>query len=424
MPASKKLGIACIGVGGKGWSDMENAAKNNEVVAFADVDSNNLAKAIAKFPNAKPFRDFRKMLDEVKEIDAVTVSTPDHAHYPAAMHAMALGKHVCVQKPLTNTLWEAREMQKAARKKGLITQMGNQGHTYEDNRVLKEWLQADVVGKVKEVHVWTNRPIWPQGQIVSWKPGDAPENLDWNLWLAATPDRPFSRDIHPFNWRGFLEYGAGALGDMGCHNMDPLFWALELGMPQTIEAAPEELTEIAWPRGCVVKYHWKNHPKYGDLTMTWYEGKNADGSQKLPAVPAELGDQKFGSVGFLIVGSEGVIYNKADQCQNPKIFPEARSKAFLANPPAKSLPRSVTPGDPQQEWTIAIKNGAAFPWMSQFDYSVPLTELCLLGALAMRCGRSIEWNSAELAVVGMPEAAKFIKRTNYRDGWDYSSAKI
>jgi predicted dehydrogenase len=423
VPASKKLGIACIGVGGKGESDMDLISKDNEIVAFADVDANNRAKAAKKFPNAKQYQDFRKMLDEVKEIEAVTVSIPDHAHYPAAMHAMSLGKHVCVQKPLTNTLWEARELHKTSIKKGVITQMGNQGHTYDDNRKLKEWLDAKVVGKVKELHVWTNRPIWPQGKSVVFKPADVPPTLDWEHWLAGTPDHPYSPDIHPFKWRGFLEWGAGALGDMGCHNMDPIFWAMDLGLPQEVEAAPEELTDIAWPRGCVVKYHWKNHPRWGDITMTWYEGKNADGSQKLPPVPPELGETKFGSVGFLIIGSEGVVYNKADQCNNPKIFPEARSAEFLANPPPKTYPRSPKAGNPQQEFSEAIKQGKAFPFMSQFDYSVPLTELCLIGGLAMRMGEPIQWDSEKLEVVGHPDAAKFIKRQAYRAGWEYSSAK-
>lgn len=424
VPASRKLGMACIGVGGKGWSDMELAAKDNEIVAMCDVDSGNLAKAAQKFPNAKQFRDFRKMLDEVKEIDAVTVSIPDHAHYPAAMHAIALGKHVCVQKPLTNTLWEARELHKAATKKGIISQMGNQGHTFDDNRMLKEWLDAKVVGKVTELHVWTNRPIWPQGKSVTAKPGDAPASLDWQQWLAATPDHPYWNEVHPFKWRGFIEWGGGALGDMGCHNMDPIFWAMDLGMPQSIEASPEELTGIAWPRGCTVKYHWKNHPRWGDISMTWYEGKKEDGSQNLPPVPKELGDQKFGSVGFLIMGTEGVIYNQHDQCSSPKIYPEERMKDVMANPPAKKYDRSPAAGSPQIEWSMAIKQGKAFPFMSQFDYSVPLTELCLIGGLAMRMGVPIDWNSEKLEVTGYPEASEFIKRPRYRAGWEYSSDKV
>src|SRR6201999_487099 len=222
---SRKVGYAAIGCGGKGFSDLEKAGKGNEVVALCDVDAKNLAKAALKFPNAKQYRDFRKMLDEVKEIEAVTVSTPDHAHFPAAMHAIALGKHVCVQKPLVNTLWEARELYKAAKKKGVITQMGNQGHTYDDNRIVKEWIAAGVIGKVKEEHVRTNREFWQQGKDVSCKPGEGPANLDWDLWLAATPEHAYSPDIHPFKWRGFIEWGAGAFGDMGCHLIDAASWA-------------------------------------------------------------------------------------------------------------------------------------------------------------------------------------------------------
>ena len=420
----KKLGVAAVGCGGKGESDIEAAAKGNEVVALCDVDARTLAKAAAKYPGAKTFTDFRKMLDEVKEIDAVTVSVPDHAHYPAAMHAIALGKHVCVQKPLVNTLWEARELHKAATKKGIISQMGNQGHTFDDNRKLKEWLDAGVVGKIKEIHVWTNRPIWPQGREAVFKAGAVPDYLDWQQWLAATPDHAYSPEIHPFKWRGFLEWGAGAIGDMGCHNIDPIFYALDLGMPQRVESNVCELTDIAWPRGATIKYHWKNHPRVGDLTMNWYEGRGLNDLQNLPAVPAALGDIKFGSVGFLIIGADGVIYNKADQCKDPQIFPEKRREEFLASPPAQKYARSPKAGAPQEEWTLAIKNGKPFEFMSQFDYSVPLTELCLVGGLAMRMGQPIDWDSAKLQVTGQPDAARFIKRPVYRPGWEYSSDKI
>jgi predicted dehydrogenase len=421
---SRKVAVACIGVGGKGGSDMANAAKDNDIVAICDVDERNLAKAAEKFPNAKRFRDFRKMLDEVKEIEAVTVSTPDHAHYPAAMHAIALGKHVCVQKPLVNTLWEARQLHLAAKKKGVITQMGNQGHTYDDNRLLKEWIEAGAIGKIKEIHVWTNRPIWPQGRAVSFKSGEVPANLDWELWLAATPDHPYSPDIHPFKWRGFLEWGAGAIGDMGCHLMDPIFYALDLGLPQTVEALPEELSVVAWPRGATVKYDWKGHPIHGAISMTWYEGHNFDGTAKQPVLPPELGDTKLKIGGWFIVGTEGVIYNGADQCKNPQIFPEKRSQEFLAQTIEKKYPRSPSAGDPQREWTMAIKEGQAYPFMSQFDYAVPLTELGGIGGLAMRCGLPIAWDSARLEVPGLPEAAQFIKRRAYRKGWEYSADKI
>lgn len=425
-PAGKKLGIAAIGCGGKGESDLSEAAIGNEVVAICDVDANILAKAAANYPNAKQYRDFRKMLDEVKSIDAVTVSTSDHSHYPAAMHAIALGKHVMVQKPLVNTIWEARELHKAARKKGIITQMGNQGHTSEANRILKEWITAGAIGKVREIHVWTNRPIWPQGKEVKLNPAEVPSNLDWELWLAQTPDHPYSPEIHPFKWRGFIEWGSGAIGDMGCHQLDPAFQALDLGMPQRIETETRELTDIAWPKGAKIKYHWKNVPKHGDITVTWYEGNKEDGTPMKPDAPKEFEGKEVGKTGFMLIGSEGAIYNDGDQpgVNKMQILPEKRAQEFLAGAPAPVLERSPTPGRPQEEWTLAIKNGKAFPFMAHFDYSVPLTELCLVGGLAMRVGKPIEWNSEKLEVVGMPEASKFIKRPVYRRGWEYSSDKI
>ena len=437
-PAGKKLGIAAIGCGGKGESDLDGASHGNEVVALCDVDSKTLANAAKKFPNAKLFHDFRQMLDEVKSIDAVTVSTPDHAHYPAAMHAIALGKHVCVQKPLVNTLWECRELHLAAKKKGVITQMGNQGHTYDDNRVVKELIAAGGIGKVKEVHVWTNRPIWAQGKAVNFKPADVPENLDWPLWLAATPDHDYSPGIHPFSWRGFIEWGAGAFGDMGCHLIDAPAWALGLGVPKYITATQvDDVSDIAWPTGSVVKMEFPATADHGDVVLYWYEGKKPDGSPYLPELPAVIdrneafpsGDPaKVGKLtegGWFIVGTEGVLLNKSDQARNPEIWPKKRREDVLASPPAKTLERSPKAGNPQEEWTLAIKNGKAFPFMSQFDYSIPLTELTLIGGLSMRVGgKRLEWNSEKLEVVGMPDAAKFIKRPAYRKGWEYSSAKV
>jgi len=438
-PAGRKLAVAAIGCGGKGASDLEGSSKGNEVVALCDVDEKTLKKASEKYPNAKLFRDFRKMLDEVKEIEAVTVSTPDHAHYPAAMHAIALGKHVCVQKPLVNTLWEARQLHEAAKKKGVITQMGNQGHTYDDNRVVKEWIAAGVIGKVKEVHVWTNRPIWPQGKDVVFKPdGQIPENLDWELWLAATPDHLYSADIHPFKWRGYIEWGAGAFGDMGCHLIDAASWALDLGVPRYVTASQvDEITDIAWPKGAIVKMEFPEVKGHGDISLTWYEGKKPDGSAYLPDFPSSVDlaeafedkdPKKTGKPsagGWFIVGSEGVIFNKNDQAKNPQIWPKARREEVLANPIAKTLERSPKAGNPQEEWTLAIKNGQPFPYMSQFDYSVPLTELTLVGGLAMHYpGQRLEWDQKNLEAVGMPEAAKFIKRAAYRKGWEYSADKI
>jgi predicted dehydrogenase len=438
--ASKKIGIACIGVMGKGASDASGVAENNEIVAICDVDAKNLAKSAERYPAAKQYSDFRKMLDEVKSIEAVTISTPDHAHYPAAMHALGHGKHIFIQKPLTNTLWECRQLHLGARKKGVVTQMGNQGHTYEDNRVVKEWLAAGVIGKVKEVHVWTNRPIWPQGKSAIIKPDQkAPDYLDWEHWLAQAPDAPYSDTIHPFKWRGFLEYGAGAFGDMGCHLIDAPSMSLGLGVPSFVTATQvDDLTDIAWPTGSVVKMEFPGIAKHGDVTLTWYEGKKPDGSPYLPEFPSiinmaeafknEKNPERSGAVtpgGWMIIGTDGLILNKSDQAKDPQIWPLKRREEFLANPPAKTEPRSVTPGNPQQEWTEAIKQGKEYPWMSNVDYACPLTELTLIGGLAMHFpGKRLEWDSKALKVANHEAANSLIKRKTYRSGWEYSAAKL
>jgi predicted dehydrogenase len=423
-PAGKKLAIGCIGVGGRGFKDMMSASWENEIVAICDVDAKYLAKAAKKFPKARQYRDFRIMLEKEKSMEGVVISTPDHSHYPAAMHAISLGKHICVQKPLVNTLWEAKELGLAAKKKGIITQMGNQGHTYEENRIMKEWLDAGAIGKVNEIHVWTNRPIWPQGEAAAPKPtAPVPDFLDWELWLAQTPDIDYRPGIHPFDWRGLYEYGAGAMGDMGCHNLDPIVWSLGLGMPDRIEAVADGLTDIAWPRGAKVQYVWKNVPGHGEIKLYWYEGKNTDGTDCLPPVPEGL-DKPHSAAGFYLKGEEGILYNRGSQAQKLSILPEERSKEFLANPPEKTLPRSPTPGDAQKEWSLAVKQGKEFPFMSNFDYAVPLTELCLLGALAIRSEQPIEWDHEKFMAIGNEEANKLIKRAQYRDGWDYTAAKI
>lgn len=429
--ANKKLALAAIGVGGKGDSDASGVAKNNEIVGICDVDANSLDRAKGRYKNAQAFTDFREMLDKVKGIDGVTISTPDHTHYPAAMHAIALGINVFIQKPLTNTIWENRELYLAARKKGVITQMGNQGHTYEGNRVTTEWVKSGAIGKVKEVHVWTNRPIWPQGKsAILNKTGQPPAHLDWKQWLGATPDVPFSDNVHSFKWRGFLEWGAGAFGDMGCHLMDAPYVALGLTTASAVTATSvDDFTDIAWPTGGIVKLEFTNVPLHGDVAFYWYEGKKADGQPYHPAIPEAAADafpgNKLPGGGWMIVGSEGVIVNKGDQAKGMQIFPSARREAVMAKEIAKTEPRSVRPGDPQQEWCEAIKLGKEFPYMSQFDYSCPLTESTLIGGLAMRFpGKRLEWDSKALKFTNHAEANKYIQRAEYRKDWEYSSAKI
>jgi predicted dehydrogenase len=439
----KKLGIAAIGAGGKGESDIGNASQDNDVVAICDADRTTLAKALAKYklPESRGFTDFRKMLDTVKEIDACTISTPDHAHFPAAMHAIALGKHVMVQKPLVNTLWEADQLQKAAKKKGITTVMGNQGHTGEGIRVLKEWIQQGAIGKVKEIHVWTNRPIWPQGAGAKYTPMAAPANLDWAAWQAANPKSDYIDGVHPFKWRGHTLYGAGAMGDMGCHLMDGPFWATDLTVATKAEVTGVvEMGDLYWPKGSAVAC---NFQKEG-IVLNWYEGKDAKDERFLPPVLKELiakgaparwdkgGNQwdwrplGMGMVmskggGWMMVGDKGTIMNFGDYCEAPFIIGQEQHDAWVASNPAKTLARCTHPGNPQAEWTNAIKNGVQCG--SNFDYAVPLTQLCLVGNLAMRAGKAIEWDPTNLTVKDNKDAEKFLKRT-YDKGYEYSADKI
>ena len=416
----RKLNIAAIGGGGgKGESDLSGAAEGNNVVAICDVDRDRLAKALLKYnlPSNRGFTDFRRMLDTVKEIEGCTVSPADHAHFPAAMHAIALGKHVCVQKPLVNSLWQAHELHRAAKKKHVVTNMGNQGHTGEGVRLLKEWVKQGAIGKVTEIHVWTNRPVWPQGNSASYPKGKpTPANLDWEAWQAGASSLPFIDGLHPFSWRGNRVYGAGAMGDMGCHLLDGPFWALDLGAPSRI--VPETVNELgveAYPKGAVISCHF---PQKG-IILRWYEGRGADDKSLKPPQPAEYDRQKPWaeiSGGFIMRGDKGIILDTSDYCQQPALLPAGKHSDFMATNPKKTLARSTHPGNPQAEWTNAIKNGLVCG--SNFDYAVPLTELCLLGNLAMLAGAPIEWNGNRREVKGRPDLSRFIKRPVY-NGYDY-----
>ena len=434
---AKKLNFAGIGAGGKGESDIGGAAKGANIVAFCDVDRERLKKAMQTYPDAKGFDNFREMFEVMGDkIDAVTVSTADHAHYPAAMEAIKRGKHVCVQKPLVNRIWEANQLHLAAKKKGVKTNMGNQGHTGEGIRLMKEWLAAGIVGNVKEIHVWTNRPIWPQGNEAKRliQPGPLPKiktgpkgaevekelDINWSAWLAQCPEIPFTNGLHPFAWRGHLEYGAGAMGDMGCHLLDGPFWGCELGEPYKMEAECDELTDVSWPKSSHVLCHFKT-AKYGEVKLHWYEGG------RKPERPAELEPERdWNKVigGFLIYGDEGVIFNADDYCGSPRVIPEKKFQAWMKDKkPAKTLERSLAPGNPQLELAKAIEQDKICG--SNFDYSVPLTKLCLLGNLAIvQPGKVLEWDSAKQEVAGNAEANKHLKRAAVREGWDYSAEMI
>jgi predicted dehydrogenase len=415
---STDLRVACIGVGGKGRGDVADLANFAHITAFADVDlspGSRAAQSLQNFPEVPRFTDFREMFDKMaNQFDAVTISTPDHAHYPAAMLAMMHGKHVFVQKPMANTIWECRQMVLAARKYKVVTQMGIQGHTFEGQRLLKEWVEADAIGDVHTVRYWTNRPIWPQGAGLIWEPSEQPADLNWDVWQGTvTPERPYSKDLHPFKWRGAWDYGCGALGDIGCHLFDAAFWALDLDVPSSVEAvAMTPFDENVAPTHSVIRYKFST--ANGRKLRTPVEFLWSDGSL-MPPPPVELGggrtlDPQFGQ---LIYGSKGQIYSPGGYCESLRLIPEADMQAFAAKRPPRKYPR--VQGGPIKEWIDAIMNKTQ-PG-ANFEYSAKLTEVVLLGNLAIRLGRPIEWDSKNLKVKGIPEADRLIKR-EYRQGWE------
>ena len=419
----KRIQFASIGAGGQAASDIRCMAEAATLVACCDVDRDRLAETLAKYPDAKGFGSFREMLEAMGDkVDCVIVATPDHTHYPAAMEAIKRRKHVIVQKPLVNRLWEAEQLLLAARKKRVKTNMGNQGHTGEGIRRLKEWVEAGIVGRVKEIEVWTDRPIWPQGQgaVDGMKTGQAPANLDWKGWLSQCPDIPFTSELHPFKWRGHLEYGSGALGDMGCHTLDGPFFACDLGEPYSIEAEVTELTATTWPKSCRVEMHFKTR-RFGEVKLTWYEGG------RKPERPAELSaNEDWGKIGsgFLIRGEEGVLLNASDYAEIPQMLPDEKFADWRKNKmPRKSIPPALAQGNPQAELVKAIEQDKTCG--SNFEYSVPLTRLCLIANLAItNPGKVLAWDAATHSVRGNAEANRWLKRAAVRSGWEYSAATV
>ena len=404
-----KLNIACIGVGGRGW-DVVHGVKSENFVAFCDVDDQRAAKTYEEFPSVPRFRDYRQMLDQLgNQIDAVTVATPDHMHFPIAMAALSLGKHVFVEKPLTHTIWEARELGKAAREKKVATQMGNQGHAHEGLRLLKEWHQAGILGDVREIHSWTDRPIWPQGVNApdhSKMMPVVPGTLDWDLWLGVAAEREYDPAYVPFAWRGFWDFGTGALGDMGAHIMDGAYWALELTQPTSIEAVSARQTKVSPPTASVVTYEFPARGKLPAVKWTWYDG----GLQ--PTLPPELEPaRKLQENGTLIVGSKATVF--ADTYySSARIIPESKMKELSPSFPARSIPR--VEGGHFAEWLRACKGGP--PAGSNFDYASQLTETILLSNVAIRARRRIEWDSAAMKVTNLPAGNEFITK-KYRAGF-------
>ena len=410
--ANERLNVAGIGVGGKGAGDVkDNAEAGCNIVALCDVDERRAAGAFKQFPDAKRYTDFRRMLERQKDIDAVIVATPDHMHAPASVTAMRLGKHVYCQKPLSHSIYEARVMAETARETGVATQMGNQANAGEPIRRAVELVRAGIVGPVREVYTWTNRPIWPQGMQERPPAQTVPPTLDWDQWLGPAPWRDYNEAYVPFAWRGWWDFGTGALGDMACHIMDMPYWALELGAPTSVEAESEGNTEESPPLWSTITYEF---PQKGDrpaVKFMWYDGyKGRDRKNDPQNVPPDdvLEGQHPKKWDVVLIGDKGkMFFNRSST--DWVITPRSAAEDF--EPPEKTLPRVA---NEDVEWVAACKGGP--PALSNFGYSAPFTEMVLLGNVAIRTGKKIRWDAENLTCPGTPEAEEYIRR-DYREGY-------
>ena len=410
LAPSDKLNVACIGVGGQGWSDVRGMNSEN-IYALCDVDDRAADRAYKAFPNAKRYKDYREMIDkEAKNIDAVTIAVPDHSHAAAAMLALHAGKHVYVQKPLARTVHEVRAlMTEAAKRPKQSTQMGNQGHAAEGVRQIREWFDAGILGDVREVHLWTNRPIWPQAIDRPQQAFNVPPALDWNLWLGPSPERPYNPAYAPFNWRGWWDWGTGAMGDMACHIMDASFWTLQLRYPTRVIPESTLLYSETAPKSSRITYEFGARGNLPPVTIVWRDGGLLPPRpENWPATEAWTNDDAGGQ---LWIGSKAML-NAGTYAENPRLVNPDQDKALRANPPAQKFART---GGVHAEWIAAIKGGTQ-PGSNIAGYAGPLTEMIVLGNLAVRAGRTIELDPAtgRILTSGIPEEWM---TPRYRSGW-------
>ena len=412
-PPSEKLNLAVIGAGGRGEEDIAEL-KTENIVALCDVDWGRAAKTFDRLPKAARYRDFRVMLEKEKGIDAVVVATPDHIHAVASMAAIRAGKHVYCEKPLTRTIQEARSLAKAAREARVATQMGNQGMAFEGNRLISEWLEDGAIGPVREAHVWSDRPThrgkmplwWPQGIDRPLETPAVPANLDWDLWLGPAPWRPYHPAYAPFRWRGWWDFGSGGLGDMGIHNLAPVFSALKLGALESVQASSTPVFKETVPLASVVHYQFPARGALPPLKLHWYDGG------LLPPRPDELEDDRDldAEDGIILVGDHGKMLVEGWGGEKPRLIPETRNKEYRR--PPKTLPRSI---GHHQEWIQACKTGS--PTRSNFEVAGPLTEAVLLGSLCVRLGgEKLRWDSDNMKVTNIKDANPYL-HYKYRDGW-------
>ena len=466
-PPSDRLNVAGVGVGGMGKINLLNLGVENNIVALCDVDWDYAGKAWSTLPDdlkreeerlpkvtdaaarknsveriaslkriiaedlpkMKRYRDYREMLDKQKDIDAVVVATPDHMHALVALAAMDEKKHVYVQKPLTWSVEEARRLARKAKESKVVTQMGNQGHSWDDGRRAVEWIQAGAIGDVREVHVWTNRPLayWPQGvprpqpQRIStelrWNmPGvmarlanamglySVPETLSWDLFLGPSPSVEYHPLYHPFNWRGWADWGVGAIGDMGAHLIDHAYWALDLGLPTSIETVSTPFDGSCFPWATTTFYEFAARGPKPPVRMTWYDGG------LLPPKPEEIGEEKLNATGgALMIGSKGkLIYDTYGL--NSRLLPKSLHDSV--GPPAQKLPRITT--SHENNWGDACKGkGEA---STPFEYAARLTEVMLLGIVALRAGNRIHYDAEAMRITNNAAANQYLRR-EYKSGW-------
>ena len=412
LPPSDKLNVAGIGVGGMGKNVLTDVAQTENIVALCDIDwSDRVKNVFNTYPGAETYKDYRVMLDSRKDIDAVIVATADHTHAIISMEAIKRGKNVYTEKPLTHTIYEARMLTKAAREYKVATQMGNQGQADEGSRRLREMIWDGVVGPVHEVHIWTDRPnrglsdtYWPQGVK---RPDDlpsVPESLDWDLFIGPAPTRPYHPSYHPFKWRGWLDFGTGALGDIGCHRFDPVFRALKLKYPTSVQAVSTLVNEESYPLGSIVRYEFPAREDMPPLSLIWY-----DGGLRPPLLKDMEEGMSMGAGGTLIIGAKGKMLGS-------RIIPKSLRDSYQA--PAPYIPSS--PGH-RMEWILACKGGV--PAGSNYDWAGPLTETVLLGNIALRkelreklSSQILEFDPEKLCFPNLPEADKFL-HYEYREGW-------
>ncbi len=426
LKPSERLRLAFVGVGGKGVSSI-TALAAHDIVGLCDVDSRTVLAArterrgAAEFDailsnaearGARWFTDYREMFDALADrLDGVVISTPDHMHYPIARSAINLGINVYCEKPLTHTVEESRRLAEAARKKGVITQMGNQGHSNDGVRLAREFLTAGAIGEVLEVYSWTNRPIWPQGLE---RPSHdefipvTPEGLNWPLWQGVAPERAFDPAYLPFRWRAWWDYGCGAVGDMACHVMDAAFFGLDLGLPETVSALATPVNDQSAPTASAITYEF---PARGDRAPVVYHW--LDGGLLPPALdgitqPEFLGPEGSGT---LFIGTDGFMVTDT-YTRTVRILPESRALEVAANPPEQTIPRIR--GTHHEDWVQAIRDGGTA--CSNFDYAAGLTEVGLLGNVAIRARARLEYDARRMRVTNL-ESANDLLRKDYPDGW-------